>query len=66
MNEKSQSFLNQIDIDNLICESVEKAVSRRQQSLDLEEHLIDISNEDAKNLTGGLQKRIIVMGYFAK
>lgn len=40
-------------ITDLIEESVENALSRRQQGLDLEDELIEVSNQDAKTLKGG-------------
>ena len=54
MNEKITQNLSHIALDDLICESVENAVSRRQQNLELEDDLIDISTQDAKNIKGGL------------
>ena len=53
MKEKPTQNLSQTDLDDLIHESVENAVSRRQPQLDLDDHLIDISTQDAKNIKGG-------------
>lgn len=54
MNEKLSQHLSQINIGDLIEESVENAVSRRQQNSDLEDDLLEVSNEDTKTLRGGL------------
>ncbi|MDJ0842828.1 hypothetical protein [Crocosphaera sp.] len=53
MNEKLSQHLSQIDITDLIEESVENALSRRQQGLDLEDDLLEVSNDNARILKGG-------------
>lgn len=54
MENKLTENLNQITLNDLVSESVENAVSRRQQNLELEDDIIDISNHDAKKINGGI------------
>ncbi|EAZ92791.1 hypothetical protein [Crocosphaera chwakensis] len=53
MHDKLTANLNQIDLDDLISESVDNAVSRRQQNLELENDIVEISDQDVKKIKGG-------------
>ncbi|EAZ92790.1 hypothetical protein [Crocosphaera chwakensis] len=64
MKEKSSENLDQIDFDDLISESVENAVSRRKKNVELEDDLVELSNEDMKNIKGGLEFPIILGLFF--
>jgi hypothetical protein len=52
MNENLAKHLGQVEIADLIEASVANAALRRQQVL--EDSLIDISDEEAKNIEGGI------------
>lgn len=57
-----QKYLkSQIEITNLIEEAVVNASARRNQVLDAEEPLLELSEDDQKGITGGL--RIVLGGY---
>lgn len=66
MKDKFTENPNQITLDDMISQSVENAVSRRQHNLELENNLVEISEQDSKNVKGGAIRDIIVMGYFIK
>ncbi|MGM3308752.1 hypothetical protein ACSQ6I_22710 [Anabaena sp. WFMT] len=56
---------NQFEINDLIDEAVNNAVARRHEALDSEEALLDLSDEEAKNVAGGASLSIkpIIFGY---
>lgn len=57
-----QKYLkSQIEITNLIEEAVVNASARRNQVLNAEEPLLELSEDDEKGITGGL--RIVIGGY---
>ncbi|MEA5535815.1 hypothetical protein [Crocosphaera sp. XPORK-15E] len=61
MNENLAKHLGQVEIADLIEESVANAAIRRQQVM--EDSLIDVSDEEAKNVEGGLANPIrIILG----
>ncbi|GBF80661.1 hypothetical protein [Aphanothece sacrum] len=63
MNENLRNHLGQVEIADLIEASVANAALRRQQVL--EDSLIDISDEESKNIEGGLAfLPPIVLGIF--
>ncbi len=52
---------NQIEITDLITEAVDHASARRNQVLDAQESLSELSDEEEKGINGGLR---IILGYF--
>ncbi len=52
---------NQIEITDLIAEAVDHASARRNQVLDAQESLSELSDEEEKGINGGLR---IILGYF--
>lgn len=58
MNQKH--LKNQIEITDLIAEAVIHASARRNQVLDVEESLSELSEEEEKGIHGGLLPRIII------
>jgi len=59
--ERNQRHLkNQIEITDLIAEAVIHASARRNQFLDAEESLSELSDEEKKGIHGGLLPRIII------
>ncbi len=55
---------NQIEVTDLIAEAVVQASARRNQILDGEESLSELSDEQGKAINGGLLKPPIIFGYF--
>ncbi len=66
MKEKLTENLTQIQLDDLISESVENARSRRQKTMELEDDLRELSVQEVRHIKGGLSRDIITMGYFAR
>ncbi|MEH1929429.1 MAG: hypothetical protein V7K14_14125 [Nostoc sp.] len=52
---------SQIEIADLIAEAVDHASARRNQVLDTQESLSELSDEEKKGINGGLR---IILGYF--
>ena len=61
MNIHQKNLTSQIEITNLIEEAVVNASARRNQVLDTEEALSELSEEEEKNIRGGV--RIVIGGY---
>jgi hypothetical protein len=53
MNPNQRKYHGQIEITDLIAETVSNAAARRNQVLDTEEPLSSLSDEQAKSVTGG-------------
>jgi hypothetical protein len=51
---------SQIEIADLIAEAVDNASARRNQVLDTQESLSELSDQDEKAINGGLSFRIII------
>ena len=60
MNNEQVSKPNKIEISNLdmIKESVANAVERRNSGLESKDFLIELSDEEARNTSGGMQAAI--------
>ncbi|MEH2141009.1 hypothetical protein [Nostoc sp.] len=56
---------NHVKINDLIDDAVNSAMARRKQALDSEEALLDLSNEEAKNVAGGMIRVVITTGIIA-
>lgn len=64
MQENQSKYNDRLEINDLIGDAVKKAVARRNQILDAEEPLLELSEENTKGVTGGIELPQIVMGYF--
>jgi hypothetical protein len=60
MTEPQKMYNSQIEIDDLIDDAVKNAVVRRHEALDSEETLLSMSDEEAKNVAGGIKFPIIL------
>ena len=58
MNEEKALNLSQIEIQDLIGDSVANAVERRNSGLESKDFLIELSDEEARNTSGGMQAAI--------
>lgn len=63
MERNNRNCQNQIEICDLIDEAVNNALARRNQVLDANEALSDLSAEEAENIIGGLSTPIAIAGY---
>ncbi|MEH1764917.1 MAG: hypothetical protein V7L27_13740 [Nostoc sp.] len=54
MEAKERKYNSQIEINDLIDDAVKNAVTRRNEVLDSEEALLSMSDEEAKNVAGGI------------
>ncbi|MEA5603409.1 hypothetical protein [Nostoc sp. UHCC 0252] len=61
MNIHQKHLTSQIEITNLIEEAVVNASARRNQASDAEETLLELSEEEEKNIRGGV--RIVIGGF---
>ena len=55
----------QIQINELIAQSVSNAAARRSQVIEAEETLVSLSDEQATDVKGGLVKPITTIGLIA-
>lgn len=55
----------QIEINELIAQSVSNAAARRNQAIEAEDTLVSLSDEQATDVKGGLLKPIITLGLIA-
>ncbi|MBD2415001.1 MAG: hypothetical protein KME52_20125 [Desmonostoc geniculatum HA4340-LM1] len=60
MNIHQKHLTNQIEISNLIEEAVVNASARRNQVLDTQEVLSELSEDEQKNITGGGVARDVI------
>lgn len=60
--ENQNSYSGQAEIGELIDNAVKNAVSRRNQAIDSEDTLSDISSEEAGKVAGGQVRRPIIIG----
>lgn len=63
MSEDRVSKSNQIEIKDLISESIANAVERRKSSLDSKEFLSELSDDEAKGTMGGQVVIDSTLGY---
>ncbi|WP_230967480.1 hypothetical protein [Nostoc commune] len=61
MNIHQKHLKSQIEITNLIEEAVMNASARRNQVLDVQESLSELSEEEQKNITGGGVVRDVII-----
>ncbi|HLO88696.1 MAG TPA: hypothetical protein VK203_27315 [Nostocaceae cyanobacterium] len=54
---------NNLEISDLIDAAVNNAVSRRNQAVESEEALLDVSDEEANNVSGGALAKPIIAGF---
>ena len=64
MEKHKRSYNGHLEINSLIDDAVNNAIARRNQGLDSEDALLDVSAEEAKNVAGGLASTTI--GLIAK
>ncbi len=66
MDINQREFNNQIEIADLIAESVQNASARRNQVLEAKESLLAFSEEEAKGIIGGQVGKLdpIICGMF--
>ncbi|MBH8553537.1 hypothetical protein I8751_14385 [Nostocaceae cyanobacterium CENA357] len=53
MDKNNRKFKDQLEINDLIDESINNALARRNQIIDANESLSDLSSEEAGNIVGG-------------
>ncbi|GAB4194909.1 MAG: hypothetical protein Fur006_40940 [Coleofasciculaceae cyanobacterium] len=53
----------QIQINELIAQSVSNATARRNQAIEAEETLVSLSDEQATDVKGGLLKPVTTIGF---
>ena len=63
MDGNQRKYKGQVEINDIIGDAVNNAVARRNQAINSENALLDLPNEEATNIIGGLLQPIIV-GYF--
>ncbi|MBD2167789.1 hypothetical protein H6G04_25725 [Calothrix membranacea FACHB-236] len=54
MEKRKSSYHGHLEINSLIDDAVNNAIARRNESLNSEDALLDVSAEEAKNVAGGL------------
>ncbi|BAY09975.1 hypothetical protein [Calothrix sp. NIES-2098] len=64
MEKHQRNYKGHLEINSLIDDAVNNAIARRNQGLDSEDALLDVSDEEAKNVAGGLASTTI--GLIAK
>jgi hypothetical protein len=57
---------NNLEIGDLIDAAVNDAVARRNQAIESEEALLDVSNEEAHNVAGGALAQPVIAGMICK
>ncbi|HLP91813.1 MAG TPA: hypothetical protein VK184_24900 [Nostocaceae cyanobacterium] len=62
MESNNRKFNNQLDISELIDTAVNNAVVRRNQAIESEDAMLDVSAEEANNITGGALSKPIIAG----
>ncbi len=65
MEKHKRNYNSQIEINNLIDDAVNNALARRNQGLDSEDALSIVSDEETKNVAGGLAS-VKTIGLIAK
>ncbi|MBD2357974.1 hypothetical protein H6G41_25755 [Tolypothrix sp. FACHB-123] len=59
MEKHKSSYQGHLEINSLIDDAVNNAIARRNQGLDSEDALLDVSAEETKNVAGGLVTKTI-------
>ncbi|MBD2198631.1 MULTISPECIES: hypothetical protein [Calothrix] len=54
MEKRKSNYDSHLEINSLIDDAVNNAIARRNQELDSEDALLDVSDTEARNIAGGL------------
>ncbi|MEI1377244.1 hypothetical protein PQG02_11305 [Nostoc sp. UHCC 0926] len=65
MEGNNRKYNSHVEINELIDDAVNSAMARRKKALDSEEALLDLSNEEAKSVAGGITRFVITTGIIA-
>ena len=65
MEANNRKYNSHVEINDLIDDAVNSAMARRKQALDSEEALLDLSNQEAKSVAGGMTRGVITTGIIA-
>ncbi|OUL25697.1 hypothetical protein [Nostoc sp. 106C] len=66
MEKHKKSYNGHLEINSLIDDAVNNAIARRNQGLVSEDALAAVSDEEAKNVAGGLASTTTTIGLIAK